>query len=76
MHRLDAGPGGEQFGGISFPTEKDPSITIWNGVPYIQETGREKRIIERALESATIKMQGQIRAIAAYNLKKYGRIIP
>lgn len=70
------GKGGESFGGISFPTEKDPSITIWNGVPYIQESGRETRIIERALESATIKMRGQIRAIAAYNLKKFGRLIP
>jgi len=59
------GKGGEAYGGITLPTPANPQLVVWNGVPYIQETGREKRIVERALQSTLFKMGRAAEVIAA-----------
>jgi hypothetical protein len=59
------GKGGESFGGITVPSSKNPEMLVWNGVPYIQEAGRERRIIEDAFKNAIRNMTKQTEIIMA-----------
>ena len=59
------GKGGEAYGGITLPTDRNPELVVWNGVPYVQESGRELRIVDRAIKSTIYKMGKAIEAITA-----------
>ena len=62
------GRGGETYGGITLPNPggKGPrEITVWNGVPYIQQSGGELRIVEDAMQSVTRNMQKEADVLAA-----------
>lgn len=65
------GKGGEAYGGISRSNPKDPGITIWNGVPYVQEAGRERRIVQKAFQSVLIKMGTATEAILAKRMRRF-----
>lgn len=67
------GKGGEAFGGITLPSAKQKDLIVWNAVPYIQQSGRERRIVARAFESTIHKMEKATEIIMAKRMRKGAR---